>query len=692
MLPSIINLLFQEYRSRPMARFTAWLIAFGVALWVEGLISGGAPDLLWVVFAVGLVVAGGYYLGRLIGTFKHHILWHLRRRLIVTYIFIAFVPIVLILLLVGLGALIGNGQFAAFLVALNVNDQVEKMQQLNRIVAHEAYVSPDRTPDKLLDQLQQFYVRQLSQHAASYPNLEIALWVGTQDRAFYLNGNPISKLPAIPGWFKTEEFSGIVSDGGRLFLRAADQGSTPAGPVTMVLSEPFSPELLDLFGRGIGPVGVIETAIGSNVPIQSVTGSLPIPAGRNSPEKVIARSQSLSLPPAANFVDTDVFGTSALNVIRWGGTQKEYLSQPVFVYVTSRLSVLTHHLLATLGRYSRVYITLFLVIAAVFLVIELLSLIAGIRLTRTITGTVDKLYQATERVQAGDLSHRISIPAQDQLSSLGEAFDKMTASLRRLLRESEEKTRLEHDLQIAREVQEQLFPTGAPKVPGLELYGICRPARGVSGDYYDFLPVGKDSVGMVLGDVSGKGVSAALIMAAIQSLIRTRLYMDSPNEDPDSKSFSTAELFGVLNQQMFENTPEEKYATCFYALYDSDTRQLVYTNAGHPAPVLFRNSGIVRLDAGGTPLGLISPVSYGEAKIVLEPGDTLIAFTDGFTESENSFEDQFGERRLIEVVQRARGNPLPVLVDEIYRSVEDWTGGGEPQDDMTLIVARASVA
>jgi phosphoserine phosphatase RsbU/P len=691
MLASILNVLLREYRARPMARFTAWLIAFGVALWAEGIVSGGAPGLMWAVFVIGLVITAGYYLTRLIGAFKHHILWHLRRRLIVTYIFIAFVPIVLILVLVGLSAIIGNGQFAAFLVTLNVNDQVEKMEQLNRIVAHEAYVSPARTPDKLLDQLQQFYVQQLSQHSASYPELEIALWVGNQKRAFYLNGKPISKPPTIPAWFKAEEFSGVVSDGGKLFLRAADQGNTPGGPITMVLSEPFSPELLDLLGQGIGPVGVIEAAIGKEVPIQSVTKSLPVPAGSYPPEKVIARSRSLSLPPATNFLDADVFGTSALNVIRWDGAQKQYLSQPVFVYVTSRLSILTQHLLATLGRYSRIYITLFLVIAAVFLVIEVISLIAGIRLTRTIIGTVERLYQATEHIRAGDLSHRIDMPAQDQLSSLGVAFDNMTTSLQGLLRESQEKTRLEHDLRIAREVQEQLFPTGAPKVPGLELYGICRPARGVSGDYYDFLPVGSDRVGMVLGDVSGKGVSAALIMAAIQSLIRTRLYMDSSDGKSDSGRFSTSRFFGVLNQQMFENTPEEKYATCFYALYDSDTRQLVYTNAGHPAPVLFRKGEIVRLDSGGTPLGLISPVSYREAKITLDPGDTLIAFTDGFTESENSFEDQFGEGRLIEVVQRARGNPLPVLVDEIYRSVEEWTGGGEPQDDMTLIVARATI-
>lgn len=689
---SLVDLLLREYRSHPMARFTVWLLAFGAALWLESILSGGAPELLWIIFVIGLAVSAGYYIVRLAGAFKHHIIWHLRRRLVVTYIFIAVVPIVLILVLAGVGAVIANGQFAAFLVTLNVNNQVEKMEQLNRIVAHEAYMGRARTPEELLDQLQQFYVQQLSQHSANYPGLEIVLRVGNQQRAFDLNGSPVRRVPAIPAWFKSEEFSGVVSDGGSLFLRAANQGDVPAGPITMVLSEPFSPELMDLLGMGIGPVGIIQASITRVVSMQSVEQSLPGSAGAVPQEKVIARSSSLRLSPPANWLDTDVFGTSSLDVIRWDGAGKRSVSQPVFVYVSSRLSILSRYLLATLGRYSRIYLTLFLVIAVVFLTIELLSLVAGIRLARTITATVDRLYEATEHIRAGDLSHRINMPAQDQLSSLGGAFDNMMESLQGLLRQSQEKTRLEHDIQIAREIQEQLFPSGAPKLAGLELYGVCRPARGVSGDYYDFLSVGVDKVGMVLGDVSGKGISAALIMAAIQSLIRTRLYPDSSEEKPGSDRFSTAHFFSVLNQQLFEYTPEEKYATCFYALYDAVTRRLVYTNAGHPAPVLLRKGEVVRLDAGGTPLGLISPMSYGEARVLLEPGDTLVAFTDGFTESVNSFEDQFGERRLIEVVRRAQGDPLHALADEVYRSVDEWTGGGEPQDDMTLIVARATAS
>ncbi len=691
MLAAAIDFLLQEYRSRPMARFAAWMIAFGIALWLSGIVLGRVPASLQVLLVLGLTIVGVYYINRLIQALKHHILWHLRRRLIVTYIFIAVVPIVLILVLVGLAAVTLNGQFAAFLVTLRVHDQVQELRQVNRVVAHEAHQSQAKTAAELADKLRRFYVQELSTHSASYPGLEIAFTLGSEKRAFYLNGEALPKPPRIPAWLHREEFAGVVSDGGRILLRSVDEGETSVGPITMVLSEPFSPELLDIVGSGIGPVGIIYNPEEQGAPIPPTASSDTAQSRAFAGQATTFRSKSVTLPPPANFLDADVYGTSTLNPIEWGGTSEERVSGPVFVYVTSRLFTLTGRLLATLGQYSRIYVTLFLAVAAIFLAIELTSLLVGIQLTRTVTATVDKLYAATERIKAGDLSHRINMPAHDQLSSLGEAFDNMTASLRRLMREAHEKTILEHDLQIAREVQQQLFPAEVPEVPGLKLYGVCKPARGVSGDYYDFLPIGNDRLGIVLGDVSGKGISAALIMSAVQSIIRTRLYTYSSSDGRgDSSGLSTADFFGQLNQQMFENTPEEKYATCFYALYDAATRRMVYTNAGHPAPVLFRNGRTVKLDVGGTPLGLISPMTYHEAELTLEPGDMLVAFSDGLTESENSFEEEFGEERLIEAIQRVQGYSLERLVNEIYRSIEEWTGSKEPQDDMTLIVARTS--
>jgi sigma-B regulation protein RsbU (phosphoserine phosphatase) len=353
--------------------------------------------------------------------------------------------------------------------------------------------------------------------------------------------------------------------------------------------------------------------------------------------------------------------------------------------------LLNRRLLETLGEFSQVYVIVFKAVAVIFLVIEGVALFIGFRLTRSITSTVDKLYNATERVKKGDFSYRIRVPSNDQISALGEAFDSMTASVQRLLRESEEKLRLESELEIAREVQAQLFPLSAPEVPGLALYGVCKAARSVSGDYYDFIKLGENRVCLVLGDVSGKGISAALLMAAIQSALRAQFYNGfAPTSGSHTSPLSTAEVVSRLNLQLYESTPREKYVTFFFGVYDAITRALTYTNAGHLPPVLLRRGKVERLRVGGTVVGLFSSITYEQAEIQIQPGDLLLAFTDGITEPENIYGEEFGEDRVLGVVRHTMHASPQVLVEEIYRSVSDWTGSPELQDDMTLVVAKAS--
>ncbi|HLW80038.1 MAG TPA: PP2C family protein-serine/threonine phosphatase, partial [Terriglobia bacterium] len=351
---------------------------------------------------------------------------------------------------------------------------------------------------------------------------------------------------------------------------------------------------------------------------------------------------------------------------------------------------LNRELLGTLGDFTRIYVFAFEAVAVIFLIIEVVAIVIGIQLTRSMTTTVDRLYQATEKVKKGDLRYRINLPPRDQLSALGEAFDNMTASVERLLRESEEKSRLESELEIAHEVQSRLFPESPPRIPGLELFGLCRPARVVSGDYYDFLRLGDDRVGVVLGDISGKGISAALLMASIQSALHAQFYDgNSSGGAAGAVPISTAEVVGRLNRQLYASTPREKYATFFYGVYDGSTRKLTYTNAGHLPPFLFHQGKVSRLEAGGTVVGLFSSAAYQEAVVALDPGDALLAFTDGVTEPENIYGEEFGEARLLEVAQKALASPSETLVDEICRTVNDWTGEPELQDDMTVVVAKA---
>ncbi len=318
------------------------------------------------------------------------------------------------------------------------------------------------------------------------------------------------------------------------------------------------------------------------------------------------------------------------------------------------------------------------------------ALLIGIRMTRSMTRTVDTLYDATERVKAGDFSYRTHFPPHDQLTALGEAFDSMTASVERLMQESQERLRLQSELDIAREVQRQLFPQSVPRVPGLDLYGVCKAARSVSGDYYDFLKLDEHRVGLVLGDVSGKGISAALLMAAIQSALRAQFYDGlAAARNSTLTQFSTARVVDRLNRQIYANTPLEKYVTFFFAVYDARTRNLSYTNAGHLPPLLFRDGKIERLRTGGTVVGLFPSATYEVGEIRLEPNDLLLAYTDGITEPENTYGEEFGESRLLEVMRGMLNASPEVLVTEIYRSVNEWTGSPELQDDMTMLLARA---
>ncbi|MGA2983742.1 MAG: SpoIIE family protein phosphatase [Terriglobia bacterium] len=688
----MLEILLKEYRTHRWARFTAWISAYGAALWVVDHLTHATSDvrgLLWFIFWACALVAGLYYLARLWRVIRSRLLWRLRRRLVVAYILIGVVPISLILVLVFLGAFIINGQFAAFLVVLRLRDHFDEIEQVNRVVLHEARYGGEKSPPALLARIRSFYVTELVGYTKNYPGLIITLHLGGETRSFLLDGKPAVNPAAVPSWVKGEEYANIVTDQGQLALRSVERTVTPAGDLTLVLSQPFSPELMELVGDGIGPVGVVITKQAEPRAAESARIRVDS-SGATYVQSNSINSKSVKLPDPVNPFDFVVFGASSLDPILWGGDREEKAGAPAFVYVSSRIFALNSRLLATLGDYSEIYVYTFKGVAIVFLLIEGAALLIGIRMTRSMTRAVDTLYDATERVKAGDFSYRTNFPSHDQLTALGEAFDSMTASVERLMQESQERLRLQSELDIAREVQRQLFPQSVPKVPGLDLFGICKAARSVSGDYYDFLKLDEHRVGLVLGDVSGKGISAALLMAAIQSALRAQFYDGLAGGQPSTPTqLSTARVVDRLNRQIYANTPLEKYVTFFFAVYDARTRNLSYTNAGHLPPILFRDGKIERLRTGGTVVGLFPSAAYEVGEIRLEPHDLLLAYTDGITEPENTYGEEFGESRLLEVMRGMLNASPEVLATKVYRSVDEWTGSPELQDDMTLVLARA---
>jgi sigma-B regulation protein RsbU (phosphoserine phosphatase) len=391
----------------------------------------------------------------------------------------------------------------------------------------------------------------------------------------------------------------------------------------------------------------------------------------------------------------------------------------VLIRVESRPSLLYNQLF---GASLSGIITSFLriaifVLCLVFAIIELLALWMAIRLSRTITASVTDLYRATQHIDSGDLNYRIRVTRNDQLAELSRSFNTMTGSLQRLLVEQKEKERLQNELSIAQEVQANLFPLRAQGLERLELHGVCRPARSVSGDYYDFLVFHEEAhngissrketgVGIAIGDISGKGISAALLMATLHSAVRAYRFASEElifaesnlagltasreeyGRDCDELFQSPGRILSLLNRHLYRSTQPEKYATLFLAHYDAASARLTYSNAGQLPPlVLGQNGSIRRLDQGGTVVGLMDGMHYDEDSFHMQTGDILVAYSDGVTEPENDF-GEFGEERMMEVVSRYRDQPLHVISTQVMLALDAWIGAEEQPDDITLVLAR----
>lgn len=241
---------------------------------------------------------------------------------------------------------------------------------------------------------------------------------------------------------------------------------------------------------------------------------------------------------------------------------------------------------------------------------------------------------------------------------------------------------LNGQLQVAAEVQKMLFPRALPTVQGLEYAGVCRPARTVGGDYYDFLQLQENRLTVAVGDISGKGVSAALLMANLQGLLRSLapIHQAAPEE-----------LAAALNRHLCESNDGSKFATLFCGFFDAGSGRMEYVNAGHCPPLLFRATGTeptTSLDPTGTVLGLFQDVAYQRRSAVLGSGDLLAIYTDGVVEAESVQEEEFGEQRLRETIQELRSEPLPEILTAVLDEVSRFTGGRPQQDDLTLVLAR----
>ncbi len=597
--------------------FVAWLV----------LALTDSMVFLRTVFLIGAVVTGTWLMLRVLRWVAEKAVWRLRHRLIVTYLFIAVAPVVLLVAI-----FLATGYSLMLQVAMNaVTTELEHRESELATAAEE--IAAKRS----LALLEPFFTDR-------YPGIAAVL---------HENGRE-TRLPAAaevpPPVLGFEATHGIVHRGGEYFLWTYRKFD--GGDVTLVA--PLSSALLNHLAPQFGSVNVDR-------------------------ETVAISEENRSAPAASGLFDSPRFWLAELRAAEWDRPGE--LARDVRLVLQTRMSAVLGTVFNRRADMAQGFVQLILVVSVVlFLLVESICWVIGVSMTRTITGTVHHLYVGTQRVAEGNLAHRMPVGGRDQLAEVGSSFNRMTEHLEQLVMVAKDKERLQSELEIAQEVQGQLYPKIGERSSHLRVAAAFRPARMVSGDYFDY-EVGCDGrVALAIGDVSGKGISAALLMSSIQSSLRTQLGHDQ-QQTPSA-------MVTRLNRHLCASTSTSKYATFCVGLYDEADSTFSYTNAGHIPPLLIRGGKAIRLDVNGTVVGAFPEAEYDHSTVKLESGDLLVFLTDGLTEPENEFGEMFGEERIIDLLTKNAHRSEQQIVDVMLAAHYQWTGLGELQDDITLLLAR----
>jgi sigma-B regulation protein RsbU (phosphoserine phosphatase) len=640
----------------------------GLALCVLGLLANWAEGSLQKLPGLGLLrflglLAVFYLLYRFWTRWRKEILWSLRNRLIVAYLFIAGMPILLLVYLANRTGQIIYAQLGTYIL---YDDIQRRIQVLTESTAHIA-AAEETLPSSINQEvLEKSLASQLEvAEGKELPGLVVNFHV-TEEHFRRLAGS------------NARSFSGLVQSGNQLRLVSARELESPRGRQIIELSIPMTSEFLDNVARDLGPISVLLFQKVEGASTQSVIkiGN----EGYRDVGKVTTRKRVL--PPAAWLVDPVVEDLSKLEVTYVAPNGEVARNHPVFASFSARTSQLNHRIFASVGDFSGGKVIVLILTATAGLLIEIAALVIGVALTRAITRTIADLSRATQAVQEGNLSARVPVERRDQLGMLGESFNSMTSSINRLISEQKQLQRLENELSIAREVQDQLFPRHLPHVEGVEIEAICKAARSVSGDYYDFIQLTPTKVAIAIADISGKGISAALLMASLQAALRSQLLT------PGSEDLSTAELVSRLNTHLLRHTGDDRFATFFVAIYDLSTRKLRYTNAGHLPGFCLSDGKAIYLGAGGIVLGVLEHYPFEEGVVSVPKDAVVIGYSDGLIEPENDYGEQFGISRLEAAAQRVRQGTPRKIAESLMTAAEEWSGRPEQADDMTVIVAK----
>ncbi len=641
--------------------------------------------LVAAAYMYGLVVIANL-LFHLFRYLKNRLLWSVRNRLIGAFVFVGVIPLFLLLGVALLTGFVLFGQLAGRYLDTSLLELENQLTGINGDIAGRLL------PSQSAADFAGVVGRIAAEHGRQFPRLAVRLLRKDGQGTFGVVSRwdpqeiekEIGPYPAKEWLGDADSFQGLVRQE-RTLLMVSLQPIHEEHRLYLAVSAPLDRFIEERIRRensiyftliGIGAGSVTISGTWGNIRVKEDD-----PEINAQDERAINEMETLRLSDPRRMIP---WGDS-LRCINYSTGKRERAGIAV-LHVP--LATVYDHSVGTSDITSGIFLKMIYGLGGAFVFVELMSLIVGFTISRRVTRSVHDIYQGMLALEQGDLQHRIPVRRKDQLGFLANSFNQMSASITRLLEEVSEKKRLEQELEIAREVQATLFPKQLPKPRGMTIFGGCEPARVVSGDYYDFIFEDEANLNIVLADISGKGISAALLMANLQAAMRNQL-LTVQHESPAAIESSLALVMSQLNRQIYLNSPAEKYATLFLSRYSAETRRLYYCNAGHLPPVLLDEQGTHLLESTGMVVGLFPEAAYEARSVELTPGALVAIFTDGVTEAVNRNDEEFGEKRLIEALTRARAHSPEAIFRFVIERVREWQGDLPQHDDITLIIAKA---
>jgi phosphoserine phosphatase RsbU/P len=653
-----------------------FLIAAGlkmvVALWR---LTGALPTVARVLSSaatIGLIVAVGYFATKLFVLMKQRLLWRVRRRLILSYIFIGVIPSLLVIVFFLFCGAVLFMSVAAYLF----KNGYDKIVDDAKVVAQAAALEIARAPATAQLTVERVH-RIRSQSYRSMSVVYIAPDGAVHPVGRWEHMRPPSKLPA---WLTDEVFAGTVAmplpgsaEQSELVVRSAAKVAVP-GRGYVIVDIPIDEERIQQLHEktAVRARGVVTTEQAARA------------AARGNGASAGTYPNGIALMWTRSVIQLDDIDWDTGNPGR-ATISISYRLGELYNQLSSAQSIVVGGM-----RLGDAILAVVVVIAFLFLIIEAVALLMGLALARSITSSIHELFMGTERVRQGDFTHRIEIPSRDQLGELAGSFNQMTGSIENLLQTAAEKKRLEEELRIARQIQMSLLPRGPLDFPGIGVTALCVPAREVGGDYYDFFPLGTNRLGVLIADVSGKGTSAALYMAELKGLV---LSLSQIYQSP-------RQLLMEVNRIISENLDTRSFITMTYGVIDLSAGVMTFARAGHTPMIYLQADGeegraAQVLAPSGIVVGLRIPGAtekfaelLEEDSITLRRGDVLVLYTDGITEAMNRDSDLFGEARLSRIVTEHGHLDAAELRERILREVEAFVGSADQHDDMTMILIK----